>query len=401
MSAAEGSSSSLSTSAHPSKVVLDAGLISSFRPAKVFKSPEYMQQGRQFTSIDFDDRGEHCVAVGQDETIHLWNVRTGKHTNKLYSKKYGADIVRFSHQSSSVLYASTKGNDTIRYHSLHDNRYLHYFQGHTSRVCTIQMSPVDDTFVSGAVSESLRLWDLRSKSCHAYVPCQGHPTAAYDPSGQVIALGFSERNTVLLYDSRKFTDTPFERYDLEDNAYLSQFSMPPRHPLITSLSFCPNPQSDHLLVGTAGDQHYVIDSFERRYKWRLVGHEGLGRVAEDPIVEGGEETQDDATTAGTNSNDSRGPSRLPEAGVSGEEVCWSPDGKFVLAGTATGAIVIWEIPGTEESQRLQEKQAQRNGGNVDISLQPVAKLDGPSGAVRAMAFSPRTAGEYRGGSGRL
>ena len=33
------------------------------------------------------------------------------------------------------------------------------------RVMTLHMSPMDDTFVSGSLDRTLRLWDLRSPNC--------------------------------------------------------------------------------------------------------------------------------------------------------------------------------------------------------------------------------------------
>ena len=38
----------------------------------------------------------------------------------------------------------------LRYHSLHDNQYLRYFDGHTQPVTTIAMSPKNDMFMSAA-----------------------------------------------------------------------------------------------------------------------------------------------------------------------------------------------------------------------------------------------------------
>lgn len=59
--------------------------------------------------------------------------------------------------------------DTIRYLSLHDNKYLRYFKGHKSRVTSLCMSPEDDTFMSASEDKTVRLWDLRSTNaqvCH-------------------------------------------------------------------------------------------------------------------------------------------------------------------------------------------------------------------------------------------
>ena len=55
--------------------------------------------------------------------------------------------------------------DAIRYMSAHDNKYLQYFKGHTGRVTSLEVSPVDDTFISAALDNTVRLWDLNSKDC--------------------------------------------------------------------------------------------------------------------------------------------------------------------------------------------------------------------------------------------
>lgn len=45
-----------------------------------------------------------------DETIQIYNVREGRHDKTLLSKKYGVKLAKFTHASSSIIYASTKQN---------------------------------------------------------------------------------------------------------------------------------------------------------------------------------------------------------------------------------------------------------------------------------------------------
>lgn len=47
-----------------------------------------------------------------DETIQIYNVKEGTHSKTLLSKKYGVKLAKFTHTSSSIIYASTKQNGT-------------------------------------------------------------------------------------------------------------------------------------------------------------------------------------------------------------------------------------------------------------------------------------------------
>jgi COMPASS component SWD2 len=102
-----------------------------------------------------------------------------------------------------VIYASTKVDDTIRYHSLHDNRYLMYFRGHKTRVTTLEMSPINDTFLSGSVNDCVRLWDLRSPHAQGIMPIKGSPLVAYDPQGIIFAIALNS-SSIRLYDSNDY-----------------------------------------------------------------------------------------------------------------------------------------------------------------------------------------------------
>ena len=50
------------------------------------------------------------MTSSSDETIQIYNVREGRHEKSLLSKKYGARLAKFTHTSSSIIYASTKQN---------------------------------------------------------------------------------------------------------------------------------------------------------------------------------------------------------------------------------------------------------------------------------------------------
>lgn len=133
------------------------------------------------------------------------------------SKKYGAAEVRFTHHKNSILFASNNNSwdDTIRYHSLHDNQYLRFFKGHRNKVISLEMSPTNDAFLSGSLDNTVRLWDLRSNVCQGMIRLATQPQVSYDPQGLIFAVA-TPANGVKLYDVRSFDKGPFAtfRHDL-------------------------------------------------------------------------------------------------------------------------------------------------------------------------------------------
>lgn len=86
-------------------VPFSTDLVKSFKPSK---SLAYHKDGKEITSIDFDDSGELCITSGEDETIQLYDAKLGKHSKTVHSKKYGASLARFTHHATNCIYASTK-----------------------------------------------------------------------------------------------------------------------------------------------------------------------------------------------------------------------------------------------------------------------------------------------------
>ncbi|TFY55467.1 hypothetical protein EVJ58_g8234 [Rhodofomes roseus] len=349
-------------------LVLTPQLMTRLKPAKIFKAAVEQPQAppspgtsasrspnagpKHITGVSFDDRGDQVVTAAEDETFRL-------HLKTLYSKKYGVDLPRFTHKNTAIVHASTKEDDTVRYHSLHDNKYLQYFKGHKGKVVSLEVSPIDDGFMSGSMDRTVRLWDLRTPTCRGLLNLPACPIVAYDASGLVFAVAVNVYSRILLYDQANFDKAPFLVVTLEDPT-LALISFPPRAIYMTSLSFSTN--GKYLLVGCSGDAHYILDAFEGHLLVKLEGHVGLERrKLSTPLkIE-------------------------PERGCSGEEVSWTPDSRFVISGSADGKVVVWDV------QHLPVKEGPINLKDVPTRLKPVAVLDGHPGPSRCVRFNPRFA----------
>ncbi|KAJ7220043.1 WD40-repeat-containing domain protein [Mycena pura] len=353
-------------------IQLNNASMTKFKPAKIMKGavepllapgtpnqPRPTQGPRHITGISFDDRGDQVITASEDETFRLYSCKSGKQMKILHSKKYGVDLPRFTHKNTAILYASTKEDDTVRYHSLHDNKYLQYFKGHKGRVISLEMSPVDDGFMSGSQDRTVRLWDLRAPTCRGLLSLPSTPIIAYDSTGIVFAVAVNNYSRILLYDQANFDKAPFLVITLEDPT-LGLVSFPPRMIYMTSLAFSSN--GKYLLVGCSGDAHYIVDAFEGHLLAKLEGHIGLERrsLSAPPNIE-------------------------PSKGCSGEEVGWTPDSKYVVSGSLNGKIVIWDV------QNLPTKTGEVDLKVPPLRLQPLVALDGHPGPSRCVKFNPRLA----------
>ena len=225
------------------------------------------------TSLDFDDSGEFLLAACSDESLQLYSAKEGKAIKTLFSKKYGAHLARFTHHSQSIIYASTKGDDTIRYLSTHDNQYLRYFKGHTAPVTTLALCPASDTFLSCSLDNTVRLWSISSSSPQGRLNLSTPHLAAYDPSASVIAIASASTSSILLYDLRNYDKKPFTTYDLRNldshphvlsHAHANGASTSSTSPVSrdwTKLEF--SNDGKFLLVGTnASTGHLLLDAFK-------------------------------------------------------------------------------------------------------------------------------------------
>lgn len=270
---------------------LDDTNIIKFKVAK-----EFSKNKARINSLDFSQDGRTLISASDDDTIVAYDCEKGTEKREIPSKKYGADLIRFTHANNTAIHTSTKENDTIRYLSLHDNKYLRYFVGHEKRVVTLSMSPADDVFISGSQDQTIRLWDLKSDKYTGKISTPGtdRPIANFDPEGLIFALGL-QNQSIKLYDSRLHEKGPFNTI---------QYPAIPPNMSWRSLKFSPN--GKQILITTDCEELYILDAFSGQPLHKL----SIGPKPDAPI-----EHPCDAV--------------------------YSPDSQYILCGALDGSIHVW------------------------------------------------------------
>ncbi len=247
----------------------------------------------------------------------------------MWSKKYGCELARFTHQAGAVVFASKNGwDESVRYLSLHDNRYLRYFKGHRERVVSLQMAPRDDQLLSAGLDDTVRLWALNSPQCVGLLRTGtkgARPVLAYDPQGLVFAVGAAA--SVRLYDSRSFENGPFATFHVPSGGGGADA----RAPELSALHFSPDGRFLLLPSCDAATGVQLLDAFT------------------------GERVQSYTT-------------HVNETGLP-LDARFTPDGQHVLGASEDGTVRVWRRADGHE----------------------VASLAGHAGPVLSLAVNPRYA----------
>lgn len=89
----------------------------------------------------------------------------------------------------------------------------------------------------------------------------------------------------------------------------------------------------------------------------------------------------------------------PRAGMSGEELSWTPDGRYVIAGSVDGTVCVWDVDPPPEDVAAWEG---RPPAGPECTLRPIQQFDGHKGrATRVVRFNPRIAMLVTGGAPEL
>lgn len=153
-------------------------------------------------SLDFDPQGESLASGGNDVAVRLWESHSGKLAATLERPGHrGVLSVAFDPQSG-LLACGTRDNG-VELWEAHSGKLVRTLQGHKGSVNSVAFSSQDGVLASGGADHVVKLWQVVSgKLLHTF---EGHThevdSVAFDPRGDTLASG-SWDHTVKLWGTR-------------------------------------------------------------------------------------------------------------------------------------------------------------------------------------------------------
>mmetsp|Transcript_14391 Transcript_14391/g.21107 ORF Transcript_14391/g.21107 Transcript_14391/m.21107 type:complete len:334 (-) Transcript_14391:653-1654(-) len=266
-----------------------------------FTSPGLPQTGsvirgtKPITSMSFHGDGQHLfVASEEDHRLRMIDcVSTGDlKLPPIRCEREGVRLVQATHHNLCVL-TTGKGSPgqapgqrhAISYLSLHDNKILRRFRGHSDEPTKISMNPKDDTFLTSSRDRTVRLWTLGSAGCQAQMDLPpettGDPVAFFDTTGLVFGVAADMAGNaghyVHLYDARNFTGGAFAEFKVTLDQIephvpenLKQYTNSPW----TTAQF--NAIGDKILVANQQGMAVVLDGYEGGVQKSFCPNGGTG-----------------------------------------------------------------------------------------------------------------------------
>jgi len=310
--------------------------------------------GAPVTSMSYHRDGTHLFVTSQEDSkLRLVDCLKGTSDKPaIQCIREGVRLVEPTHHNQCVLFTG-KGSKTqpliqrnaIHYLSLYDNKILRNFKGHAGEITDLNMSPVDDTFLSSSTDRTVRLWNVQQAGCLAEMELpstvDGAPHACFDSTGLVFGItapmAAGSGHFIHLYDARNYSGGAFAELKLQQSNI---------EKAIHSKGVAPE------LAMVLSRSEWTSIKFDKSGKQLLVtGKKGLVMTLDGF----------DGTITNVFSNPSSTNGEL--------SACFTPDDRTILTGNEDGSIHCWNA----------------KNGNL------LRKLEGHTNRVGCVAANPKYA----------
>ncbi len=133
--------------------------------------------------------GQTLVSGSEDDTIKVWNLKTGQLSQTLTGHSNTVRSVALSPDGQTLV--SGSADQTIKVWNLYTSKLLGTLKGHRGAVWSVAISPQGRTLASGGEDGKVNLWNLQTGELLQTLP--GHQrkvfSVAFSPDGRTLASG--------------------------------------------------------------------------------------------------------------------------------------------------------------------------------------------------------------------
>ncbi|MEH2024495.1 serine/threonine-protein kinase [Nostoc sp.] len=292
-------------------------------------------QGHQSSvlSVAISPDGQTIASSGDDRTIKLWNLATGKQISSLNGHFQQVNVVVIS--PDGKLLVSASDDNTIKIWNLATRKQIRTLIGHSDSVHALAISADSQTLVTGSDDNTIKIWDLATGE--QIRTLAGHTfwvrSVAISPDGVILASGSFDK-TIKIWNLAK----GYPIRTLEGNSQT-----------VTTVAISP----DGKTLASASRDVYDGQRLRTIKLWdlargkeirTLVGHSNtVTSVAFSPdgkIVASGSR---DRTIKLWNTATGEEILTLTGHTKTVTSVTFSPDGKTLVSGSEDNTIKIWRL----------------------------------------------------------
>jgi WD40 repeat protein len=169
--------------------------------------------GNSVFSVAINPQGNILASGSKDRTIKLWDLQTNQ-VIRTWRHKDAVRSVVFSHDGSILASGSYDG--TIKLWEVKSGRLLNTIDAHKDGVLTIAFTPDDQVIASGGREDLIKLWEVSTGKLKQTIRADGDRvwTIAFNPDGFLLAAGSGD-NSLKIWE----TKTGHELHNLQGHGY--------------------------------------------------------------------------------------------------------------------------------------------------------------------------------------
>ncbi|CAD5218129.1 unnamed protein product [Bursaphelenchus okinawaensis] len=218
---------------------------------------EFKDNTDHINSLNYSSDGKFLATSSNDDSILVYDCSKGCRVQTVNSKKYGATFVEFlftnETSSYSVVHASSKVDNTLKYLRTDNKQYIRYYNGHTQEVTSVSASKNMPIFMSGSKDKTVKIWSINSSAATNTLEFDSTPVVAFDNLTITFAVGVGNK---------------IKMYDVRSKKSFGAINVPTRLPF-SHLLFTPN--NKYIIASTFGNDLFCLDAFTGlvKHNWKV------------------------------------------------------------------------------------------------------------------------------------